>query len=281
MDYKVTDSELISIANAIRTKGGTSAQLEFPTEFVSAINDISGGGGGGVVQTYEGTSEPSSSLGSNGDIYFRRYELPSNINFVEYLQSSGTQYIDTGIKGSQSLSCEVKFVMLEPTAVLGATDNSSNTGSAMFAILQNSVSGYGCNDVSFYKNNFRVFSDVNKVNVIKFGQKSILQDNVRVFVDAPAFQTSGNIILFGFRLNSEVKARVAKIMRATFFQNGLPIKDYVPAKDSNNVACMYESISGQFVNTSGSDSFTSGSVVTPETLTVEYRKRNGVWQIED
>ena len=38
--YKVTDTELISIANAIRAKGGTSSQLEFPTEFVSAIQNI-------------------------------------------------------------------------------------------------------------------------------------------------------------------------------------------------------------------------------------------------
>lgn len=43
-DYKVTDTELISIANAIRTKGGTQAQLEFPTGFVSAIQAIPTGG---------------------------------------------------------------------------------------------------------------------------------------------------------------------------------------------------------------------------------------------
>lgn len=43
-NYKVTDTELTSVANAIRTKGGTQAQLEWPTGFVSAVNDISGGG---------------------------------------------------------------------------------------------------------------------------------------------------------------------------------------------------------------------------------------------
>lgn len=46
-DYKVTDTELASIANAIRTKGGTQAQLEFPTGFVSAVQAIPTGGGGG------------------------------------------------------------------------------------------------------------------------------------------------------------------------------------------------------------------------------------------
>ena len=42
----VKDSSLTSIADAIRAKCGTLAQLEFPTEFVSAIQDLPTGGGG-------------------------------------------------------------------------------------------------------------------------------------------------------------------------------------------------------------------------------------------
>ena len=43
-NYIVTDSELTSVANAIRTKGGTNGSLVFPGGFTSAINAISGGG---------------------------------------------------------------------------------------------------------------------------------------------------------------------------------------------------------------------------------------------
>lgn len=39
-DYKTTDTELTSVANAIRTKGGTSAQLEYPNGFITAIGNI-------------------------------------------------------------------------------------------------------------------------------------------------------------------------------------------------------------------------------------------------
>ena len=52
-DYLVTDTELTSVANAIRTKGGTSASLSFPTGFVSAIADIPSGGGGGSSTSVE------------------------------------------------------------------------------------------------------------------------------------------------------------------------------------------------------------------------------------
>ena len=40
VDSTLLNNNLTSVANAIRTKGGTSAPLEFPTEFVSAIQNI-------------------------------------------------------------------------------------------------------------------------------------------------------------------------------------------------------------------------------------------------
>lgn len=46
VDSTQLDADLTSVANAIRTKGGTSAQLAFPADFVSAIDAISGGSGG-------------------------------------------------------------------------------------------------------------------------------------------------------------------------------------------------------------------------------------------
>jgi len=42
--YLVTDEELVSVADAIREKGGTSALLSWPTQYVEAIGDIQTGG---------------------------------------------------------------------------------------------------------------------------------------------------------------------------------------------------------------------------------------------
>jgi hypothetical protein len=44
-DYLTTDTELASVASAIRSKGGTSSLLVYPTGFVNAINAIPTGGG--------------------------------------------------------------------------------------------------------------------------------------------------------------------------------------------------------------------------------------------
>lgn len=45
VDSTQLDADLTSVANAIRTKGGTSASLAFPADFVSAIAAIPSGGG--------------------------------------------------------------------------------------------------------------------------------------------------------------------------------------------------------------------------------------------
>ena len=47
-EYSVNQSDLVSVANAIRTKGGTSETLVFPAGFVSAVQAIQAGGGGTI-----------------------------------------------------------------------------------------------------------------------------------------------------------------------------------------------------------------------------------------
>jgi len=46
VDSAQLDADLTSVANAIRAKGGTSADLAFPAGFVSAVQAIPSGGGG-------------------------------------------------------------------------------------------------------------------------------------------------------------------------------------------------------------------------------------------
>lgn len=47
VDSTQLDADLASVANAIRAKSGGSADLAFPSGFVSEIQTISTGGGGG------------------------------------------------------------------------------------------------------------------------------------------------------------------------------------------------------------------------------------------
>lgn len=61
VDSSQLDTDLTSVADAIRTKGGTSASLAFPSGFVTAIGNIPTGGGAGYAT---GTVTPTSRVAS-------------------------------------------------------------------------------------------------------------------------------------------------------------------------------------------------------------------------
>lgn len=55
-DYLVTDTELESVADSIRTKSGTTEELTFPAGFKSAVDSIQSGGGAKepyIEETYD------------------------------------------------------------------------------------------------------------------------------------------------------------------------------------------------------------------------------------
>lgn len=62
-DYKVTDTQLVQIADAIRSKGGTSASIVFPSGFISAVEAIPSGTSMSLISkeiSENGTYLPSS-----------------------------------------------------------------------------------------------------------------------------------------------------------------------------------------------------------------------------
>ena len=92
VDSSQLDSDLTSVANAIRTKGGTSASLVFPLGFISAIGDISGGGGGSGAQT--GTVTPSAT-GTTAITFGTA--MNSYLFYIEMAETSKSSLVSAGM----------------------------------------------------------------------------------------------------------------------------------------------------------------------------------------
>lgn len=71
-NYLTTDTDLTAVADAIRTKGGTSASLAFPAGFVSAIGNIPSGGGSSIFTLLDTITVPSDTRAVNLD--FSEYQ---------------------------------------------------------------------------------------------------------------------------------------------------------------------------------------------------------------
>ena len=72
--YRAYDSELTSIADAIRQKGGTSADLTYPNGFVTAIQNIQTG-----TDTSDATLNSNSQLLSGVTAYSQGTKYTGNI----------------------------------------------------------------------------------------------------------------------------------------------------------------------------------------------------------
>lgn len=97
VDSTQLDADLTSVANAIRTKGGTSAQLAFPTGFVSAVQAIPTGGGGSNTPVAEATITSVTVTSSNRsfDVTLSRAITKGIILFEPDASTKADIYADT------------------------------------------------------------------------------------------------------------------------------------------------------------------------------------------
>ena len=101
VDSTQLDADLTSVANAIRTKGGTSASLAFPAGFVQAIGDIPSGGGG---YTLKDVLEVGAA-GVTGDISYSGNSLPpfafvNNIGLTGFSSNTLNYLVGTNSSGA-------------------------------------------------------------------------------------------------------------------------------------------------------------------------------------
>lgn len=101
----VEDTSLVSVANAIRTKGGTTDALVFPDGFVDAIGNIQSGGGVGGIEiptnsykilingTWSATSKSYvSGISINDFSLFGNMNVKVSSGYVPQAVSSGSTY---------------------------------------------------------------------------------------------------------------------------------------------------------------------------------------------
>ena len=107
-NYIATDTDLTAVANAIRTKGGTSENLEFPSEFVTAIQNIPTGGSPAI-----GIDDTQDSAG--GTIRtITAVSLAGDTVTAEHLESGYTAHDATG--------AEITGTMPAPSGPVGRSD---------------------------------------------------------------------------------------------------------------------------------------------------------------
>lgn len=248
-----------------------------------------------------GTDAPSNSIGNDGDVYVRSFPIPNDVTFVESLENSGDAYIDTGIYASPLIDAEVFGDRKSGNSYLGCmlgvrTGAFNNMTKALYFGSHDTQTGgvtalkIGLlallNAPTIYNHTGNVRR---KTRTIKNSDGSYTYVGIIDGISQPYSQIqSGDwvsempLCLYRFYNGTTLSgAAPTTIYRVTIYNNGVPVKDYLPALDANNVPCMWDNIAKEYVyNSESTGSFIAGSTLqsAPATLNdVFYIKKSGVW----
>ena len=217
----------------------------------------------------EGTPE-----GYEVAIYKRdKIDLPSEYTFLEYIESSGTQYINTGFKPNQDTRVVISADFAARNTTQGLFGQSTNLSSKRYEFLEN-----GTNFYSPYNNgagSLFTLSD-SRILIDKNKNTTIVNGTTVVTHTYSAFQATNNMYLFALNRNGSVSsACYAKVYYCQIYDNGILIRDYVPVKNSSGVAGLYDMANGVFYKSASTTNFTAGSEIANPFTWLDYIESDG------
>ena len=198
--------------------------------------------------------------------------LPSEYQQVEYIESTGTQYIDTGYINTDDYKpykVEVMFQYTDITKkgfVFGTVQDTSNFNPLTFGIdISNNAWLFGHYGTSGTSIRFGVI-DTNKHKIEYVFKEGIYLDNVLVDSTVEQASTSSNsskkIALFGrIKDNTIELIPYLKMYYCKFYEeNGVLVRNFIPCyRKSDNVIGMYDTVNDVFYTNAGTGTFKKGN----------------------
>ncbi len=189
-------------------------------------------------------------------------ELPEGYTQLEYIQSSGTQWIDTGFKPNQNTRVVADCDLMSgvyPTA-FGAWSSSSGSKYILLA-LSNTVARYYYNLTEIDKN-----VAIKGRHILDMNKNKLVVDNVEIVtVPASTFSVTQSLYLFAFHGGEATDnfKTTAKYYSCKIYDNDTLVRNFIPCKNTDSVIGMYDTVNSQFYQNAGTGEFTAGSEAQP------------------
>jgi hypothetical protein len=195
---------------------------------------------------------------------------------VEYIESTGTQYIDTGFTGDQNTRIKFDFQLTDTTsirAVFGSrTYNGTNVtrGRYFYPILGEHQDVIDRFQLGYGTELYRVenITTPNAKYVIDL-DKNVVRVNgiVKNTFTTTTFTNPSSILLFNCHTGSsgtELDTRYAKVKvySCQIWDNGIIARDFIPVIDNQLIPALYDRVNGVMYYNRGTGQFNIGSIVT-------------------
>jgi hypothetical protein len=192
--------------------------------------------------------------------------LPQGFTRVEYIESTGTQYIDTGFKPNQNtrVIIDYQITTAQTIPLFGARNGSTNREFEMFAYADNRgmQDGYGSSQdyVTSSPNLNRTTIDKNK-NVTTSSDGSVNKTHA-----AQTFQCSYNMYLFQMNNGGQIynASYGSRCYSCQIYDNGTLVRDYIPCQTDTGAVGLYDMTTATFYGNDGTGEFLAGGVIVDE-----------------
>lgn len=185
-------------------------------------------------------------------------KLPRGYTELEYIQSSGTQYIDTGFKPNQDSRVVAKFDMIQTdTAWRKLWGSGSGSYNLDFALWNDGTtklqSYYGTKTNSTVPiTGMSLNVDANK-NIWKYSGETITFDKNN-------FTCAYSMYIFNVNKDnsSAYLPGMMKLYLFKIYDNDVLVRDFIPCKNPSGVIGLYDLVNNQFYQNAGSGTFIAG-----------------------
>lgn len=182
--------------------------------------------------------------------------LPDGYTRLEYIQSSGTQYINTGITGGARWLGKAQSVQ-DTTKSQGLLMGQSNGAAGSFVGSVGSGNKWTTwgtpNDTTYPITTVQEFD-------LSFSTSSVTGKIGNTDVSHTGLNISFNMT-WKICCHTTSFPYIGKIFWLRAYQNNVLVRNFIPAKNSSNVVGMYDTVSKTFFTNAGSGTFTEGPVV--------------------
>lgn len=173
-------------------------------------------------------------------------EMPYDAE-IEYLESNGTQYIDTLLYGNENTEVQIDFIATSINAPVGFSRGDNTNGINIYVAVGSSRFGNRTVDYSFASNT--------RYNVIFKDGHFIVNDVDKIFTASSPFTTPTTLTIF--KTNNYFSG---KVYSAKIIQNGSVVMDLIPVR-IGQVGYMYDKINNKFLGNEGTGDFVLGNDV--------------------
>ncbi len=192
-------------------------------------------------------------------------KLPSGYTELEYIQSSGTQYIDTGFKPNQDTRVVTKFDMTQTdTAWRKLWGSGSGSYNLDFALWNDGTTKLQ----SYYGTKTNDAVPITSMSLNVDANKNIWgYSGETITFDKNNFTCAYSMYIFNVNKDnsSAYLPGMMKLYLFKIYDNDVLVRDFIPCKNPSGIVGLYDTVNNQFYQNAGSGTFIAG----PEIPSIE------------